>query len=438
MALQTPTEYAAFLGIDWASKSHAVSLQCAKGDYSEENTISSSPLHIDQFVAGIKRRFANQPIAVGIEMSKGALIDQLQKHECFDIYPINPATSSRYRKAFTPSGAKDDLPDARLHVDLIKLHPEHFRKLKPLSDLDRKLDTLTKARRKLCDARKEVENRLRDNLKDYYPLALEVVGELKKPMACAFLRKWNNQISLQRAKKETIASFYRKRGSRSKQLIEERLENIQTASVVSENPALNEPMATYTVSLVRQLEVLNEEIAKFDKQIASLYGKHADARLWQSFPGAGAVMAPRLAAAWTSDRNRYSDARSMQLYSGTAPVKEKSGENEWVHRRWSKPDFLHQTFWEYAHHSVNHCRWAKAYVASQMAKGTKRSTALRALAFKWQRIMFRCWQDGQAYDDEVYEKKLRKRNSPFAQRKEEERNNSGHAKLGEAETPSTK
>lgn len=434
MSIDTTKDYVAFLGIDWASKSHAVSLRSATGGHRENSIVSSSPEKVDQFIAELKERFDNGPIAVGVEMSKGALIDQLQSHDCFDIYPINPATSSRYRKAFTPSGAKDDLPDARLHQDLIRLHRENFRALQPLSDADRRLDTLTKARRKLCDDRKELENKLRNNLKDYYPLALEVAGELKKPMGCAFLLKWPDHQSLLRARRSTVESFYRKSGSRSSERIVERLKMIESATAVTDNPAVNEPMAAYTISLVRQITVLNEEIAKFDKQIAEVYDEHPDADLWKSFPGSGSVMAPRLAAAWTMDRSRYSEAKDMQLYSGTAPVREKSGEKEWIHRRWSKPAFLHQTFWEYAHHSVHHCRWANAFVASQMAKGKKRSTALRALAFKWQRIMFRCWQDGKPYDDEAYEEQLRKRNSPFAKPRTEI-NKSGSPEVAGGETP---
>ena len=153
------------------------------------------------------------------------------------------------------------------------------------------------------------------------------------------------------------------------------------------------------------------------------------------FPRIRSRASSRLTSAWTIDRNRYPSSNDMPLYSAMAPVREKSGESEWIHRRWSKPDFIHQTFWEYAHHSVHHCRWAKAYVASQMAKGKKRSTAVRALAFKWQRIMFRCWQDGKPYNDALYEAALRKRQSPFAA-SEEELKKLGSPEAGGAGTPS--
>ena len=42
--------------------------------------------------------------------------------------------------------------------------------------------------------------------------------------------------------------------------------------------------------------------------------------------------------------------------------------------------------------------------------------ALRALAFKWIRIAFRCWKDRVPYDDFRYLQSLRQRGSPLAAR----------------------
>lgn len=408
--------YAAFLGIDWANRSHALSLREAQSDRSEQRVISATPQSVHSFAEEISKRFDNQPIAVGVEMSKGALIEELSNYCCFELFPINPATSTRYRKAFKPSGAKDDLPDAEIHQEIVRVHREHLRPLQPKADLDRRLDALTRSRRKLCNQKRDLTNKLRDNLKDYFPLALEVSGsDLGAPMACDFLLRWPDLRSLKRARSKTLRDFYHAKGSRSSTKIEQRLEQIASAVAVTENSAVNEPMAAYTCALVRMIQILNDQVSEFDAQIKSAFDQHPDQALWLSFPGAGDVMAPRLAAAWTQDRQRWSDVTDIQLYTATAPVTEKSGDTSWVHRRWSRPKFLHQTFWEYANHSVNHCRWAKAFVQAQLAKGKKRSTALRALAFKWQRIMFRCWKNATLYDDASYEEALRKRRSPLAQ-----------------------
>jgi hypothetical protein len=100
----------------------------------------------------------------------------------------------------------------------------------------------------------------------------------------------------------------------------------------------------------------------------------------------------------------------MQRYSGIAPVKQSSGKREWVHFRFACPKFLHQTFHEFASHSIAHSEWAKAYYEHlRHDKKKDHHAAVRSLAFKWIRILFRCWKDGKPYDEEIYLQSLRRR-----------------------------
>ena len=120
-----------------------------------------------------------------------------------------------------------------------------------------------------------------------------------------------------------------------------------------------------------------------------------------------------------AQRSRYQSAAAIQQSSGIAPVTERSSKNQhWVHRRWARPHFVHQSFFEYANQSVLHCPWAKLFLQEQIAKGKKHPTAVRALAFKWQRIMFVCWRDRVAYDETTYLNSLKRRGSPLASKLE--------------------
>jgi hypothetical protein len=92
----------------------------------------------------------------------------------------------------------------------------------------------------------------------------------------------------------------------------------------------------------------------------------------------------------------------MQCYSGIAPVKEASGKSQWVHFRRTCPKFLRQTFHEFALHSIGQSEWAKSYYQLQRDKDKSHHAAVRALAFKWIRIIFRCWKDHRPYDEELY------------------------------------
>jgi hypothetical protein len=111
-------------------------------------------------------------------------------------------------------------------------------------------------------------------------------------------------------------------------------------------------------------------------------------------------------AALGSQRQRYQTAHEVQCYSGIAPVVATSGKQRWVHWRWACPKFLRQTFHEWALHSIAYSQWARDYYQEQCAKGKSRHTAIRALAFKWIRILFRCWKDCKPYDELTYQRAL--------------------------------
>jgi len=409
----TETVYAVYIGIDWADKRHAIALQVAAEGKIEESWLESDPESVHTWARSLGERFEGAKIAVGVELSKGALIEELRHYDFIDIYPLNPATTCRYRGAFTPSGAKDDMPDAKLHLELVTRHRDKLRLMRPKNGADRRVEILTSSRRKLVDMRTDLCNTLRSTLKNYYPLALEVGGELGTLLNCKFLIKWSSVNELKRARRNSIRAFYHANGSRRADTIEGRLDKIAAAEPVSDDPDLIEPMAAFACALARQIQTLATEIGKLDKLLQAAYAAHPDHKTWDSFPGAGATLAPRLAAAWGSDREAY-EAGDMQLYSGIAPVTERSGNSIWVHRRYSRPHFIHQTFWEYAKQSYQHCEWAKHYVDAQIAKGKKHSTAVRSLAFKWIRIMFACWKQGTQYDDAKYLKALQQKNSPLA------------------------
>lgn len=131
-------------------------------------------------------------------------------------------------------------------------------------------------------------------------------------------------------------------------------------------------------------------------------------------PGVGPVTVSRLIVAFGSYRDRYDNAYQIQCYSGIAPITEASGNHHWVHFRWTCPKFIRQTFHEFAFLSLRKSEWAKAYYDDQRAKGKSHPAAVRALAFKWIRILFRCWKSGQPYNEHSYKQALQQRNSPLA------------------------
>src|SRR4029077_8339576 len=196
--------------------------------------------------------------------------------------------------------------------------------------------------------------------------------------------------------------------------IEERLHKIPRAQTVSDDPALIQPMVLSVQGLVNQLLALQASAAAFDKAIQELYAKHPDRPIFESLPGAGPQLAPRLLVAFGSDRSALSTAAHLQIKSGIAPVLDRSSQSQRIHRRWCRPKFLCQTFHEFAAHSIPYSVWAKAYYEELIARGKSHHTAVRAFAFKWIRIIFRLWQQRTPYDEERYLQTLKKRHSPLS------------------------
>jgi transposase len=166
-----------------------------------------------------------------------------------------------------------------------------------------------------------------------------------------------------------------------------------------------------TRALAAQMKTTLSAILAFDAEIEALCAVNQDFVLLKSLPGAGQNYAARLTVAFGTDRARWQSADELACLSGIAPVMERSGKSCRVRWRYFCPKFLRQSFVEYAGASVRHSFWAKAYYEQQRAKGKGHQAAVRALAFKWIRIIYQCWKSRTAYNEVKYLEGLRKKGS---------------------------
>jgi len=406
-------EIAAFVGLDWADQKHVVTLQEADGQR-QRVTLDQTPEALQSWIQLLRNRFAGRAVAIAVEQKRGALIYALMHIDFLRLYPVNPQTLAQFRKAFYPSGAKDDPVDADLLLEILMTHRHHLRLWVPDDVLTRSIQLLTEDRRHLVDERTALTNQLTAALKMYFPQALEWFGDLHTGRACAFLQRWPSLQQLKRATRSAIRKFYQAQGYRGEDKREQLIVNIEKAQSLTEDAAVLLAGSMKVQALVTQIPSLSESIERYDQQIAALFDQHDDSILFSSFPGAGAALAPRLLAAFGSDRGRFEFAAEMQQLAGIAPVTEKSGNGIWIHWRLACSKFLRQTFHEFANRSILQSDWARAYYDQLRKRGKSHHAALRALAFKWIRIIFRCWKTRTPYDEAVYCKSLKLRRSPLA------------------------
>jgi transposase len=407
------TEYAALLGIDWSDKKHDLCLIDSATGRREASVLPHSPQAIDQWATALRARYGGQPVAVCLEQSRGPLIYALLKYDFLTLYPVNPRTLARFREAFSPSRHKDDPPDAEHLAELLLHHRERLRAWSPDDERTRTLRLLVEHRRRLVGDRTRTSNRLTALLKCYFPQILEWFPDIRTEMVCEFLLRRPELAALKRVRRETLSKFMRSHNSVRRETLEQRLTAIKAALPLTADAAVLRASAAMAKALAAQMKATLAAIKEFDRQIEGLCAAHEDYELFESLPGAGAVYASRLTAALGSDRGRWQSADEVACLVGVAPVIERSGQSCWVRWRYFCPKFLRQTFHEYAGESIRHSFWARAYYESQRAKGKSHHAAVRALAFKWVRIIFRCWQTRTAYDEVRYLESLRRKGSPL-------------------------
>ena len=420
--------YVALIAIDWANEEHQLCLLKRGTNKREYEVLEQKPERIQSWVLQLKERFGVGKVAIAIEQSKGPLIYALMHYDFIDIYPINPSTLGSYRLAFRPSGAKNDIIDVNYLMDILQGHRDKLRLWKADTEQTRILDIYCRERRNCVNTRVEICNRYKALLKEYYPQAIEMIGnDLGSQMAIDFLMSWPCFQKLAKARKETLVAFYHQHGSRSETLIQKRLTFIENTKPLTSDNAIIKTSQQILNQELKLLKTLQQSIAFYDAEIKQCFNEHQDAYLFKALPGAGEALAPRLLVAFGTDRARFDSALEIQAFSGIAPiVKESATEKLKEHdtsrktkpkgtkitlRRRRCPKFLLQTFHEFAKCSIGQSLWARAYYEQQRNKGQGKNAAIRSLAYKWIRIIYACWKNKQIYDEQTYIHSLKKRSS---------------------------
>ena len=394
--------FVANIGLDWADKKHDFCLLESGRSKLEYGVFKHTPESIIEWATNLALRFKGQPIAICLELKTGPIVSCLQQFEFITLYFIPPKGFAQYRGSFSQSGAKDDPTDAFFQLECLLKHRDLLREVMLDTEDTRIIQQLNEHRKFFVEERVALVERLRTSLKAYYPLVLELFNDMDTFVFCEFMKRWPNLTKIKRARKTTLVEFFKQHHSANRRLLNQRLKLISAAVALTDDLGIIIPKQLYALSLIKQLEALLATTKDYDKQIAHWFNQHKDKEFFEALPGAGAVFAPRLLGAFGSDRTRYANAGELANYVSISPVTVRSGDSSWVHWRYKCKAFLRQTFVEWAYQTTRFSYWAKTFYDKKRASGKSHQAILRALAFKWIRIIFRCWQDGTKYDEATY------------------------------------
>jgi transposase len=180
---------------------------------------------------------------------------------------------------------------------------------------------------------------------------------------------------------------------------EKRLEVFATATSSMLSEATSRSKSRLAISLCDQLLLVTKQIDEYQEQIDELFSRHPDSGIFRSLPASGVKLAPRIATFFGDERARFDSAEAVQCYAGVAPVTEASGNRRFVHHRIACNQEFKTTMHLYAKLSRDKCAWARAYYDQKIAQGKTHACALRCLANRWLKIIWRMWQTRQPYDE---------------------------------------
>lgn len=280
-------EFTAFIGIDWADTKHDICIQPANNEQREFIQLPHQVSRIEEWACSMHQRFGGV-IAVALELSKGPIVYALQKYAFFVLYPINTTTLAKYRQAFQPSRAKDDPTDAEYALELL-LHHRHV--LKPQSAQMRTLLYLVEQRRRMVGEKIRITNRLRYDLKQYYPQALDWFADADTVVFCDFLTRWPTLTQVKRARKASLETFFSEHNVRFIKLIESRISSIKAAEPLTHDAAVIAAHQLHAGVMVDLLRVTLLAIDRYDKEIAAIAPTLPDYVLFSALPGAGSTLA---------------------------------------------------------------------------------------------------------------------------------------------------
>lgn len=392
-----------YVGVDWSERHHDICLMDGQGAVVTKRRIAEGiqgVAELHQMVA----EHAEQPeqVSVGIETDRGLLVGALCAAG-YRVIAINPLSVDRYRDRHSTSGAKSDAGDAKVLADIVRTDAHNHRPVSGDSDLAEAVKLLSRAHHSLIWERQRHVNRLRNELREFYPQALEAFGtELAHVDAVGVLSAaptptQGRLLSRSRIQKAISAAGRQRNVSRRAEQIQHALRTEQLAAP----PLLEQAHGAVVKSTIRLIAELNRQIADLEWELKRSFEQHPDAEIYLSLPGLGSTLAARVLGELGDDQARYADAKARKNYAGTSPITKASGKSFIALARFARNDHLFDACFLWAFSSLTKSDGARTYYDALRARGKTHNQALRALANRWVGILHGCLKHGQRYCENV-------------------------------------
>lgn len=380
-------------GIDWAKDDHAVCIVDIDGEAIDRFTVAHTAAGLRRLIGRLLKAGVDE---VGIERPDGPVVDALMTAG-LTVLVIAPAQVKNLRSRYGSAGNKDDRFDAYVLADVVRTDRRRLTPLTRSTPATQALRSSVRARRDLVEHRVAAANQLRAHLQVVFPGVVELFADIDSAISLSFLERFPTQTKADWLTVERLGSWLKKvayPGRTDPAVLHARLLAAPRGATGPEAGS----HATTTLAFVAALRTLNTQIAVLADSIACQLQIHPDKHLVTSLPRSGTVRAARLLAEIGDARGRFPTADSLACLAGVAPSTRQSGKVKTVTFRWGCDRELRDALCDFASDSRHDNAWAADLYNRARARNHDHPHAVRILARAWADIIWRCWQDGLAYD----------------------------------------
>ena len=391
-----------FVGVDWAEAHHDVHVEDEDGKRLGGGRLPEGVEGIARFHEMVGDH-VEEPgeVVVGIETDRGLFVTALVAAG-YEVFAVNPMSTSRYRDRHSTSGAKSDPGDAKVLADMVRTDRHNHRPVAADSETVQVVKVLARAHQTMVWSRSRQTNLLRSTLREFYPAALVAFDNLASGDALEVLRmaptpELGRTLSLSK-----IAAALR-RGGRQRR-IEDRASEIQAAlraDQLAAPAAVSSAMGASVTASVAVIGTMVAQIATLAEELEAGFEQHPDAEVVRSLPGLGTTLGARVLGEFGDEPNRYCTAKSRKNYAGTSPITRASGTKRVVLARYARNHRLADAIYLWAFAALTASPGARALYDTRRAAGDTHHAALRALGNRLVGILHGCLEHHTAYDETV-------------------------------------
>ncbi len=391
-----------FVGDDWAEDHHDVELMDAAGRVLArarlpEGVVGMARLH-ELTGRHLGEDSEDAEVVIGIETDRGPWVAALVAAG-YRVFPVNPLQASRYRERHGVSGAKSDGADAHMLADMVRTGSHQLRPAAGDSAGADGIKVLARTHKTLIWDRTRHIQRLRHQLREYFPAALVAFEDLAAPDALELLGKAPDPARAAKLTRAQISAALKRARRRSIQGKTTAILAALRGPQLGQPPAVTAAYAATARSLIALITALNEQVKALQGQVEAHFGQHPDAEIYLSQPGMGAILGARVLGEFGDDPTRYADGKARRNYAATSPLTRASGKKKIVAARFIHNDRLIDALMAQAFAALNASPGARGYYDALRARGIEHNDALRRLANRLVGILHGCLKTRTPYDE---------------------------------------